>query len=80
MIPRDLLSFAFTIRGRLVLLAFVAVGALAAVGFSGWFGGLQLGWVVEEVAASSEALDELMVMRQSQLLAVMASSRAGNSQ
>jgi methyl-accepting chemotaxis protein len=72
MLPK-LLSFALTIRGRLTLLAFVAVGALAAVGFSGWFGGVQLGWVVEEVAASSEALDELMVMRQSQLLAVMAS-------
>ncbi len=68
-----LLTFFLTIRGRLTLLALVAVSALAAVGFSGWFGGVQLGWVVEEVGASSEALDELMVMRQSQLLAVMAS-------
>jgi hypothetical protein len=62
------MAFAFTIRGRLTLLALVAVGALAAVGFSGWFGGVQLGWAVEEVGASSEALDQLMVMRQSQLL------------
>lgn len=72
-LPQHWLAFVLTIRGRLTLLAFVAVGALAAVGFFGWFGGVQLGWAVEEVAASSEALDELMVMRQSQLLAVMAS-------
>lgn len=71
--PQRWLAFALTIRGRLSLLALVAVGALAAVGFFGWYGGVQLGRVVDEVGTSSEALDELMVMRQSQLLAVMAS-------
>lgn len=67
------LAFTLTIRGRLTLLVLVAIGALAIVGFSGWFGSVQLGRVVEEMGDSSEALDELMVMRQSQLLAVMAS-------
>jgi methyl-accepting chemotaxis protein len=70
------IQFLKSIRGRLTGLALVSVVALAIVGLAGWHTGFRLGAVVQDVADQSEALDQLMIMRQSQLLAVLTTKEA----
>ncbi|RTL52445.1 MAG: methyl-accepting chemotaxis protein [Rhodocyclaceae bacterium] len=59
------------IKAKLILLTILAALALAAVGFAGWSGVQQMGHVLEDTHERTNALENLMAMRESQLLLVM---------